>query len=116
VLSWSEDRTLRLWDLDGGRELQVLRGHEGRVEGVLLADGRRALSWSEDRTLGLWDLERGTELGNYFADAEISAATVDAVHGKIFAGDSMGRIHIVRFRTDGGGGGETNASSVSDGK
>jgi WD40 repeat protein len=58
----SDDRTLRLWDLEGGAEPRVLAGHEEWVNGVLLlTDGRRALSWSDDRTLRLWNLEDAAE-------------------------------------------------------
>ena len=58
ALSWSEDCTLRLWDLESG-ESRPLQGHAGLVKGALLLDGGRALSWSDDRTLRLWDLESG---------------------------------------------------------
>ncbi len=59
ALSWSEDRTLRLWDLASG-ESRALEGHSDRVTGaVVLADGARALSWSADGTLRLWDLASG---------------------------------------------------------
>ena len=60
ALSASEDRTLRLWDLETGRTLATLEGHSGRVTAcAVLPDGRRALSASLDRTLRLWDLETG---------------------------------------------------------
>jgi hypothetical protein len=63
ALSWSDDATLRLWDLERGEALHKLTGHTARVDGaLLLADGRRALSWSDDGTLKLWDLERGEAL------------------------------------------------------
>jgi WD40 repeat protein len=53
LLSWSRDKTLRLWS-SAGEEQAVLRGHEGRVNGALaLVDGR-LLSWSWDKTLRLW--------------------------------------------------------------
>lgn len=63
ALSGSNDRTLRLWDLDSGAALRRFVGHEDRVTGVaVLADGRRAVSGSWDRTLRLWDLKTGAEL------------------------------------------------------
>jgi WD40 repeat protein len=63
ALSASEDRTLRLWDLDTGLELRCFTGHESRVNSVVvLPDGHRALSASEDQTLRLWDLDTGLEL------------------------------------------------------
>jgi WD40 repeat protein len=65
-LSGSEDRTLRLWNLETQAELRRFEGHEGAVNSVaLLADGLRALSGSEDLTLRLWDLEKGAELRRF---------------------------------------------------
>ena len=53
LLSWSADRTLRLWEEDR-TPLAVLRGHEGVVRGALALGDGRLLSWSRDRTLRLW--------------------------------------------------------------
>jgi WD40 repeat protein len=54
VLSWSCDKTLRLWD-KAGQPIVVLEGHTDEVIGALvLADGR-ILSWSKDKNLRLWD-------------------------------------------------------------
>jgi WD40 repeat protein len=53
ILSWSIDRTLRLWRADGTPD-GVLRGHEGRVSGALVLPDERVLSWSADGTLRLW--------------------------------------------------------------
>ena len=59
ALSWSDDNTLRLWDLETGAT-RTFEGHNSSVRGaLLLPDGRRALSWSDDNTLRLWDLETG---------------------------------------------------------
>jgi WD40 repeat protein len=53
-LSWSEDKTLRLWRSDGTPDGDPLRGHESGVTGaVVLLDGG-FLSWSKDKTLRLW--------------------------------------------------------------
>jgi WD40 repeat protein len=63
LLSGSEDKTLRLWDMQTERELVCLRGHEGAVNSVALSgDNRWALSGSSDRTVRLWDVEYKQEL------------------------------------------------------
>jgi NB-ARC domain/APAF-1 helical domain len=60
LLSWSEDRTLRLWAADG-TPLAVLAGHEREIYGAReLTDGR-LLSRSNDETLRLWAAD-GTPL------------------------------------------------------
>lgn len=57
------DQTLKVWDLDSGRELRTFDGHSNRVEGVAITpDGRRAVSASVDHTLRVWDLDSGHEL------------------------------------------------------
>jgi len=63
AVSASEDQTLKVWDLETGRELRTLVGHSAEVNGVVVsADGRRAVSASGDETLKVWDLKTGREL------------------------------------------------------
>ena len=63
AVSASLDKTLKVWDLEAGRELRTLEGHSALVTGVAVtADGRRAVSASEDKTLKVWDLDSGREL------------------------------------------------------
>jgi hypothetical protein len=63
AVSGSDDKTLKVWDLESWVVLQTLRGHEGSVKAVALTpDGRRAVSGSADMTLKVWNLESGTEL------------------------------------------------------
>jgi WD40 repeat protein len=63
AVSASDDHTLKLWDLDTGREVRPLQGHRGFVSAVALTkDGKRAVSASSDHTLKLWDLDSGREL------------------------------------------------------
>jgi RNA polymerase sigma factor (sigma-70 family) len=66
VLSSSEDRTVRLWDAETGKELRRFVGHTERVFSVAFSpDGRRALSGSQDGTARLWDVETGKELRRF---------------------------------------------------
>jgi serine/threonine protein kinase/WD40 repeat protein len=65
-----DDRTVRLWDLPGGRERAVLRGHADRVWSVAFSpDGDRLVScsgdWFHPQERGgvkLWDAVRGRVL------------------------------------------------------
>jgi WD40 repeat protein len=56
------DRTVRLWQIDGGA-CQVLRGHSDNVFAVAFhPDGTRLASAGRDRAVWLWDLVRGEEV------------------------------------------------------
>jgi len=56
------DRTLRLWDLASGREVQRLRGHAAEVVALAFTqDGQYLLSGSLDKTIRGWDVVTGRE-------------------------------------------------------
>ena len=61
ILSWSDDRTLRLWD-GNGISVAVLKGHTDAVAGAQVTSDGRILSWSNDGELRLWDGISGAPL------------------------------------------------------
>jgi hypothetical protein len=42
-------------------------------------------------------------LSSYFADAELCPPAVDQQHSRIFAGDVLGHLHVIRVGTGGSG-------------
>ena len=42
AVSASYDKTLKVWELESGRELRTLEGHSGAVNGVAVSAGRAA--------------------------------------------------------------------------
>ncbi len=55
LVSASEDGTVKLWDVNDGRELKTLRGHEGTVWSASFSpDGKTIASASDDSTIKLW--------------------------------------------------------------
>src|SRR5262249_18320852 len=66
IASVGSDRTVRLWDLKGTKEIRHLDGHTDQVMSVAFSpDSRRVLSGSLDRTVRLWDRESGSELARF---------------------------------------------------
>ncbi len=74
ILSWSDDKTLRLWDVETGRQIGPAMQHDNGVLGkhvfanavngaLLTRDETRILSWSNDHTLRLWDLATARQIG-----------------------------------------------------
>ena len=71
ILSWSDDGTLRLWDVATGQQIGPAMKHGDTVVGPLLMNNEtRILSWSTgtvsrdgDHTLRLWDVATGQQIG-----------------------------------------------------
>ena len=55
VVSASDDRTLKVWDVATGKCVATLEGHSGGVRSVaMFPDGRRVVSGSTDNALKFW--------------------------------------------------------------
>ncbi|MEX2168646.1 MAG: protein kinase [Pirellulales bacterium] len=67
LASGHDDGTIRLWDVDSGRLLNELTGHESKLRDVAFTpDGKTLLSAANDGTVRLWSVEHGREYGVFF--------------------------------------------------
>ncbi len=63
LISGGEDHTVRVWDVQSGREARCMPGHKNTVCCVVVTpDGTRALSSSTDQSVRVWDLATGREV------------------------------------------------------
>ncbi|HMH45707.1 MAG TPA: WD40 repeat domain-containing protein, partial [Pyrinomonadaceae bacterium] len=62
VVGGSQDNTVRIWSVQTGKELQVLRGHELPVAAVAFSDDGRSLTSVGGDAIKVWDVSAGTEL------------------------------------------------------
>jgi WD40 repeat protein len=75
------DYSVRLWDLETGKELQRFTGHTNAVLGVAFSpDGRHGVSAGFDMTVRVWNLETGREVRAHLGHGS-------AVHAAVFTPD-----------------------------
>jgi hypothetical protein len=98
AVSVSDDRTLRLWDLENGREVWSVATHAAPINSVVLTDDdKRAVSGSDDHTIRLWNLGTAQVIASFTADAPIRTCAISGSLGIIIAGDDLGRTHLLRI-------------------
>lgn len=88
IVSWSQDATVRIWDMSGN-QLAVCRGHTLPVKGACITPTNDIVSWSYDGTLRIWDIH-GNPLG-------VCEGHTDTVSGACIAPDEK----IVSWSDDG---------------
>jgi len=60
LISGSEDKTIKLWDMQTGGVVRTFQGHTGWVVSVSIsADHTKIASASHDRTIRLWNIQTG---------------------------------------------------------
>lgn len=112
LLSSSNDKTVRLWDVETGQLLHLLTGHRERVKCVGISpDGQLLLSCSTDGQVRAWDRKllthKKTSDCRYIVKASSRTITIGSVlpispdlHRPIFAtGAEHGRVSIWNLET-----------------
>jgi WD40 repeat protein len=63
LVTGADDKTVRVWDVDTGKEKAAFRGHAEPVVFVACGpDGKSVASVSKDGALKLWDVRAGKEI------------------------------------------------------
>ena len=63
IASASDDNTIRIWDVNTGKELKILKGHIYCICSVEFSNnGKHIVSASYDGTVRIWDTETGKEV------------------------------------------------------
>ncbi len=89
LASGSSDKTVRLWDVMGGKELKKLEGHTDGVSSVALSAGGKVLaSGGKDKLVIVWDVNAGKPAHTLTGHAgEVNSVALSA-DGKLLASGS----------------------------
>ena len=94
--SGSFDNSIKIWEVETGRELRSLIGHSGAVRALAVSpDGKRLASGSNDGTARIWDVETARVISNFDNNKNTVEATAFSPDGKRLAyGGSDNKITI----------------------
>jgi WD40 repeat protein len=78
VATASKDKSIKLWEMNSGRELRSFLGHEMSVTSLRFSpDGKMLLSGSHDKTVRLWDVLTGKQIHSISGNDGITDVAFD---------------------------------------
>ncbi len=92
-----DDEYMRIWDLETGEQIGLLKGHKREVLDVATLPNNRAISVSVDKTLKVWDLEKKKAIASFTANSGLRCCTVAKDGVTVVAGDYSGRLHFLKL-------------------
>ncbi|HKP71906.1 MAG TPA: caspase family protein, partial [Pyrinomonadaceae bacterium] len=100
LASGSKDNTVRLWDVESGRELRKLTGHAAWVKAVAFsADGKWLASASVDGAVKLWEVATGREARSFAGGGSINAITFSPDARWLAAGNAGNQVLLWNVQT-----------------
>ncbi len=87
----TDDRTIKIWRVESGKEVVTLKGHADRIVGVCFnPSGKRIASASADKTIRIWDTQTGETI-HKISLPELGLQVVFSPDGKRLAVGSAGK-------------------------
>src|SRR5262249_6947368 len=86
-----KENTVKIWDVESGRELLTLRGHNGEVYTLAFSpddDGRWIASAGEDNTVRIWDSHTGKVVRTFRGHTGIVSSVSFSPDGKLLVSGS----------------------------
>jgi WD40 repeat protein len=96
LLSAGDDGTLRLWDVEAGRQVHRLSRHRGPLTAAVFSPGGgQAASAGRDGTLRLWDLRNGGQIRIFRGHQQAAAAVAFAPDDRrLLSGSPDGTVRL----------------------
>ncbi|MGI8500490.1 MAG: protein kinase domain-containing protein [Hassallia sp.] len=90
LVTGSDDRTIKLWNLTTKQEIRTFKGHSSYIYAIAISpDGQTIASSSVDKTIKLWNLNTGKEIRTLIGHSDSVASVAFSPDGKLLASSSL---------------------------
>ncbi len=102
-VSGGGDKTIRIWDVDAGKQVKHLPGHSDAVQGLAVSpSGKRLLSAGRDSTVRLWNLESDEEVHCFTGHTGRVRSVAFSPDGRYaLSGDEDGVLRLLQMPPEG---------------
>lgn len=95
VISGSEDGTVRLWDVETGKEIKKTQDHKKSVNSLQFSkDGSMVLTASSDGTAKLYDSKTLALMKTYTSDRPLNSASLSPIQPHVIVGGGQEAMNV----------------------
>ena len=89
LISGSQDKTIKLWDVETSQEIRTLSGHSDHISSLAFSpNGQILASASKDKTLKIWTIDSGEEISSIKYNDSVINSIAFSPDGKVLAAGS----------------------------
>jgi serine/threonine protein kinase len=89
LASGSDDKTIKIWNLNNKKEIRTLKGHLDIVYSVAISpDGQILVSGSKDKTIKIWNLQTGQLINTLYGHKDFVDSVTISLNGQTIASGS----------------------------
>ncbi|RCJ38766.1 hypothetical protein A6770_12745 [Nostoc minutum NIES-26] len=101
LISGSNDKSLKVWNLETGREDFSLRGHTDKINTIAVTpNGKLLISGSSDKTIKVWNLDTKTEVFIFKGHTDqITSVTITPSNKRVLSASEDKTIKVWNLKT-----------------
>jgi formylglycine-generating enzyme required for sulfatase activity len=95
AVSGGQDKTVRLWEVETGKEIRRFEGHAARITAVCFTpDGIHVVSASDDKTVRLWEVASSEEIRRFEHPGPVGYHLSVTTDGKRILSESERNVYV----------------------
>jgi len=97
IASGSDDKSVRLWNVNSGKQMKLIEGHESSVYAVAFSPtGEIIASGSDDKTVRLWNVQSGKQIAVLTGNlGSVHTVAFEPINGRyLVAAGAAGRLQF----------------------
>ena len=99
MISGSYDTTIKVWDLETGKEEFTFTNHNNSINYLKVTpDSERFISVADDNILKLWNLSSGEEIASFAGESALKCCAITSDGATIIAGEESGKVHFLQLK------------------
>ncbi|MCF2151706.1 serine/threonine protein kinase [Desmonostoc muscorum LEGE 12446] len=99
LASGSNDKTIKVWNLNSRKEVRTFTGHATQVNSVAISpDGQTLVSCGYDKKIKIWNVNNGEEISSIIVNFDVISVAISPKQQTFITGSSNGQVALFNLK------------------